>query len=433
MYPARFRCAIAAAVLGLIVAVPASAGASPARSIWVSSATVAAADDGCGAPGFNTIQSAIAAAPSGATIRVCAGTYVEQLAITRSLTLRAVGAVVIRLPPRPVDSRTACDTKPGTGTFKPDQDGIVVCGDVRAAIDGLTIDAAWPRSTCDDSLFGVLVAGGATLDFSGSRITAAGAVPLNGCQGGIGIQIGMAWTAPVEIGHAVLRHDRVSGYQKNGIEVDGAGSTARIDATRVRGAGATKAIVQNGIEVNGGAFARITGSTIVGNRCDARSCGPNSLRQSQSAGVLFIGAARDSAIARSTLAGNDIGVYNLSTSAGAPSAPTVSITANRFSGDRREAILLDQGFAAIDGDQILGGGAVGIQILQDSLQSYAARGSARSDRIMGMSRAAVQVLSDHATGDPPGSSMIARSVVGDSAANVLNDSSNYRVGQRADT
>jgi hypothetical protein len=433
MSPATVRRTVAAAAIGLAVAVPASTLASTPRSLWVSPARVSAADDGCGAPGFNTIRAALRAAPGGATIRVCPGTYVEQIAITRSVALRALGTVVLRLPARPQDSRTACDGAPGTRRFRPDQDEVAICGDVRVAIDGFTIDAAWPRATCDDSLFGVLVAGGATLDFTHSRVEAAGAVPLNGCQGGIGLQIGMAWTRPVEAGHAVLSHDRVSGYQKNGVEVDGRGSTAAIDTTNVRGVGATPAIAQNGIEVNAGAFARITASTVSGNECETRSCGPSSLRESQAAGVLFIGAARGSGIARSTLTGNDIGVYNVSTSSAAPRSPTVSITSDRFTGDRREAIVLDQGFAAIDRDQILGGGAVGIQILQDSLQSYAARGSASSDRITGMSRAAVEVLTDHAAGDPAGSSMIARSVVGGSAASVLNSSSNYTVGQRDDT
>jgi hypothetical protein len=432
MYPVWLRRAVAAAALASAVAVPAVALASPGRTVWVSHAGISRADDGCGAPGFNTIESAIAAAPSGATIRVCRGNYAEQLAITRPLALRAVGAVTVRLPAHPANSTTACDTATGTARFRPDQDAVVICGAARVAIDGFTIDAAWPRSTCDDSLFGVLVAGGATLELTRSRITAAGAVPPNGCQGGIGLQVGMAWTAPVEPGHAILSADRISGYQKNGIEVDGDGSTAAIDSTSVRGAGPTRTIAQNGIEVNSGAFARITASTIGGNECDMRSCGANSLRQSQSAGVLFIGAARGSGIARSTLTGNDIGIYNVSTAPRAPRSPTVSITGDRFRGDRHEAIVLDQGFAAIDRDEILGGGAVGIQILQDSLQSYAARGRASSDRIMGMSRAAVQVLSDHAIGDPPGSSIIARSVVGASGANVLNDSSNYTVGQRAD-
>ena len=42
----------------------------------------------CPTPKFTTIQSAVDAAKPGDTIRVCAGTYVEQVSISKSLTIR---------------------------------------------------------------------------------------------------------------------------------------------------------------------------------------------------------------------------------------------------------------------------------------------------------------------------------------------------------
>jgi len=193
----------ARAVVGLGL-VPTTGAAAPARNLWVSSAPIAAADSGCAKPGYNTIQSAINAAPAAATIHICTGTYVEALAITQPVSLVAPGRSPSSCPPLG-ELGDGMRHRPGTSAFQPDQDAIAICAAGTVNLAGLTIDAAWPANTCDDSLYGILVAGGATLNLTNSSIVAAGAVPLNGCQGGVGIQVGMAWTTPLEIGHANLR------------------------------------------------------------------------------------------------------------------------------------------------------------------------------------------------------------------------------------
>ena len=291
---------VLAAVAGLAI-VPTTAPAAPARSLWVSSAPITAADSGCAKPGYNTIQSAINAASAGATVHVCTGTYVEALAITQPLSLVAAGPVTVELPASPANSATACDTAPGTGAYQPDQDAIAICAAGTVNLTGLRLDAAWPANTCGDSLYGILVAGGATLNLTNSSIVAAGAVPLNGCQGGIGIQVGMAWTTPVQVGHANLSGVRISGYQKNGITVDGAGSSANIGATTLTGIGPTPSIAQNGIQISNGASGLIYNSTISGDECDAAACGPDILNSTQSIGVLFFGAAAGSSVTGSTI------------------------------------------------------------------------------------------------------------------------------------
>ncbi len=60
-------------------------------------------------------------------------------------------------------------------------------------------------------------------------------------------------------GTATLNNDVVSSYQKNGITVDGTGSSAAIGNVTVTGAGETTAIAQNGIQISDGATARISG------------------------------------------------------------------------------------------------------------------------------------------------------------------------------
>jgi pectin methylesterase-like acyl-CoA thioesterase len=141
--------AFAAVAAGLTVAaagisvMSAAALADQHGAIWVSGApTVAGGGTSCTQPGYNTIQAAISAAPSGATIRVCAGTYAEQLQITSPVAIEGVGTVVIELPATPANSSTACDTAPGTGPFQPDQDGVAICGAGTVRLIHLTIDAA---------------------------------------------------------------------------------------------------------------------------------------------------------------------------------------------------------------------------------------------------------------------------------------------------
>jgi hypothetical protein len=406
----------------------------PAKTFWVSSATIAAAPNSCLKPSYNTIQSAINAAPAGATINICAGNYVEQLTITQPVSLVGVGAVTVQLPVVPADSETACDNATGNGPYEPDQDGIVICGASTVNITDLTVDAAWASGTCSDSLYGILVAGGATLNFTDSSVTAAGAVPLNGCQGGVGIQVGMAWTTPVEVGHANLLDDSISGYQKNGITVDGTASSANIDHTTVTGIGQTPAIAQNGIQISNGALGTIVASTITGNECDdtAGNCGPGILTGTPAVGVLFYGPASGSSVTGSTIDENDAGVYNAEDTPTAPRAPVVSISGDTLVNDRYEGILLDQGWASMTADSINGGEA-GIAVLQYDGQAYAANGTATLDMIRNESLAAVDVASDQATtGDFPGLLTIALSDLRGNAAQVLNNSSNYRVLQLLD-
>ena len=419
---------VLAAVVGLAV-VPTTAPAAPARNIWVSSAPITAADSGCAKPGYNTIQSAINAAPSAATIHVCTGTYVEALAITQPVSLVAAGPVTVELPASPANSATACDSAPGTGAFQPDQDAIAICAAGTVNLTGLAIDAAWPANTCDDSLYGILVAGGATLNLTNSSIVAAGAVPLNGCQGGVGIQVGMAWTTPGEVGHANLSGVKISGYQKNGVTVDGAGSSADIGSTTVTGIGPTPDIAQNGIQISNGASGMIYNSTISGDECDVAVCGPDILNDTESIGVLFFGAAAGSSVTGSNINGNDVGVYNAAQIA--PTAPAISVIGDTLVANRYAGVLLDQGWTSVSGDNITGGN-VGIGVLQYNGQSFAADGTAFLDVIRNASIAAVQVESDRAAlGDHSGALTLSFSQLRGNAARVLNNSSNYVVSQRS--
>jgi hypothetical protein len=416
---------------------PQAALASSPAALWVSSApTVTGHGRDCAHPGYNAIQAAITKAPRGAVIDVCHGTYIEQLRINKSVSIRGIGSVTVELPGAAADSTTKCDTAPGTGSYQPDQDGVVICGRVHVAITHLTVDAAWPTSTCDDSLYGVLIGGGAIVHFTDSAVTAGGAVPLNGCQGGIGIQDGMGWTTPNEVGHLFLTDSRISGYQKNGITVDGKGSTARIAFDKVTGIGPTASIAQNGIQVSNGALAVITHSVISGNECDvAVVCGPHALTENENAtGILFYAAARGSTVENSVIKGNDIGVYYEANPAGKePGSPQVFITRDTLSKDRYAGVQLDQGRASV-AHCTISGGRIGIQVIQyggAGGQTFGPRSVASFDKVTGTPVATVEVLSDRMGTDKPGSFTISRSNI--DSGPIRDNSTNLPIIRRHDS
>ena len=65
------------------------------KTLYVSPyAWPSAADRSCGSARFQTIQSAVKAAPSGGTVVVCQGTYHEQVVITKPLSLQGKWATI---------------------------------------------------------------------------------------------------------------------------------------------------------------------------------------------------------------------------------------------------------------------------------------------------------------------------------------------------
>jgi hypothetical protein len=97
----RLACALAAPLLAAtaIAAQASAASAAPAKHgnhvLYVSpKAWPWAKDQSCRTAKFRTIQSAVNAAPAGGTVVVCAGTYREQVVLSRPLSLRGQYAVI---------------------------------------------------------------------------------------------------------------------------------------------------------------------------------------------------------------------------------------------------------------------------------------------------------------------------------------------------
>lgn len=382
---------------GMVVCAPASANAT---TLYVGS-RVASPSNSCRNPGYTSIQTALNAAEPGNTVEICGGAYKEQLDIEKPVTLKGVANPTISLPATPANSETTCDLERNAagGGREGDQDLVSICTTGTVIIDKVTFEAKWPEGTCDDSLYGILVAGGATLDATSVKVDGAGAFPLNGCQGGVGIQVGSETAS--QVGHATLTKNTIESYQKNGVTVDGSGSSAAIDSTTITGAGPAP-IGQNGIQVSRGAVANINKVKISGDECDIVGvCGSGSSREweEDAAGVLFYEAGSPSTVSSSKLTDNDIGVEYVSGSATLPATPELSLTADKVNGGDA-SVQLNEGNATLSSDTLTGA-LVGIDINSyfGEANEYAPVAEVLGGKVAG-SRAAVQVERD--LGELPG-------------------------------
>jgi hypothetical protein len=335
-------CAVLLGVAAAVVAPASAASAGTSAEFWASQTSLpTGADTSCQTAAYNTVQSAVLAAEAYETlnprtvptIEICPGTYSEQVTILKSLVLtRApvaadLGPVTIQLPAAVGSnqalglSTTNCQADDTAQGIQIPQSVIEICSaglggtnttGVGVAVNNITVEGNWPTTACYDSLYGILVGGGAALALTNSTVEQIGAYPLNGCQGGVGVQVGFSPTD--QIGRALLSGDTIETYQKNGITVDGPGSYGDIVQTVVTGDGPTPTIAQNGIQVSFGATGSVTHSTITGNNYTGTG-------EASAAGILVVGGGgstcgigpssplvEHATFEDNTLIGNDVGI-----------------------------------------------------------------------------------------------------------------------------
>jgi hypothetical protein len=396
-------------VAALICLIVVPAAASAATTLWVAAKAPSAPFNSCEHPGYSHIEAALGG--PGTAIHVCEGTYAEQLTIERPVAISGYGKVTLELPAVTANSATPCDKASEEWFGLPEQDAISICGTAKVSIRNLNVNAVWPGEpvesgvSCAYSLNGILVAGGADLELSNSTVTGARPQLINGCQYGIGVQVGFTDTATkaLSTGTAELSGDTIAGYQKNGITVEGLGSVASISKTTVTGAGPVAAIAQNGIGVQFGAQATMTKDTVSGNECENPTCGPDALTQYQSVGVYFYEAGSGSSVSKSTLDSNDVGAEAFDSTTADP-----SIAGDKLEGNRFEAVQIGQGSASVERD-VMRNSNVGIQLLQYAGQLYAPGGTGTHDTIEHMGKWAVLGHSDDSGSDLAGSFSITSS------------------------
>ncbi len=210
------------------------------------------------APGWakKTIQAAVNQVSAGGTVHVAAGTYVEQVAVNKNLTLTGSGAA------------TSIIQAPGVLTNDPDGAKTVVLftGSITAAFSGFTV-----QGPVNGINFGIYVRAGATANIHDNIIKDIRDNPLSGAQTGVAIEVGKTPdTAPFvsQTGTATITNSAISGYQKTGIAVENTGSSATITGNTITGAGPITTTAQNGIQIRRGAIATITTNTVTGNAYD---------------------------------------------------------------------------------------------------------------------------------------------------------------------
>ena len=394
--------------------------------IYVSTAPAVAKGKSCAEPSFNSVQAAIEAAKGG-QIAVCPGTYTEQIEITGPAKLAAAsgaGTATLAMPASPARSESECDTKSNEEEGPLNQaDEISICTAASVSITGINVQAEVPLETCANGLNGIFIGGGGTLKAINVLVEGASSTieAFKGCQHGVALRAGSATRE--EVGHAMLKNDTFTGYEKNGPTVTGAGSTMTLAGSTVTGAGPSPNIAQNGVQVSGGAKGIIKRSAITGNECNVGVCGPEG---TQSAGVLFYEAAPGSKVTGSMMGHNDMGAYYASGSATVPASPDVKIEKDLFTGNRYEAIALEEGKAALSTNQINGPGLVGIALYQFEESLSASESSATKTTIEGQD-VAIKVFSDKQPGDKPGTFVISHWVHNADGAVLVNESNNFEV------
>lgn len=356
------------AVLSLMAAAPASANAS---TLFVSPHP-SAPGTSCGHAGFKEVQNAIDQADTtpGTTVKICGGTYAEQLEITAGMTIQGRGGAKITMPAVIKNSATSCDETVDADPLvtQPDRDLVSICTSGTVKLSGLTLEGKFPSDGCYDSEYNTMVGGGATLEATKVTFLDAGVEkgsPDSGCQGGVGVQVGVSGeegpasvtTPAIEVGHAVLGKDTIAEYQKNGITVDGDGSTATIGkGVAITGDGPENQ-GQNGIQISRGATATVDAVTIADNECDIPDqCGYESASQweEDAAGILLYLPGSSSSIEKSTIGTSNIGVEYISGDPTRPATPQVSLAGNKIRGGYA-SVQINQGNLAARNDSFTGG------------------------------------------------------------------------------
>jgi len=225
---------------------------------------------------FTSIQAAVNSASPGDTIKVYAGEYREQVTIPNNLN----GLRLIAVGGKDGHDDDDHDDHDGHGS----RDNVIIdpaafttanraivedAGAENVEIRGFLITGRnAPAGAGQGAFYGVLVDNGGSATVRDNHITFIRDQALSGNQQGVGIMFGLKDNANnvLSSGSGTARNNLVDNYQKGGIVVAGAGSSAAISGNTVKGVGLTPVIAQNGIQVSNGASADVTNNTVSGNQ-----------------------------------------------------------------------------------------------------------------------------------------------------------------------
>jgi len=317
---------------------------------------------GWGATKFNKIQDAIDTVASGGTVNVAAGTYVEQIDISKQIVLRGVGAETI------IKSPNVLSVKFNDGNdIKP----VVYVHDVpNVEISHITVDGDG-KGNNNYQMAGIALKNAAGI-IDSTTVTGVRETPLNGNQHGLGIY---AYNQDGFGREVSITNNIVNDYQKNGIVAKGNGLSVMISGNKVTGVGATNQIAQNSIQVGSGASGTIQNNVVKNNIFTGSGSGNDFYNGWQSGGILVYEAGGSVDVIGNTVENNDMGIYARQTSG------LVSIQNNDVLNNLYFGLVFRKGDVTATDNNIVGG-EIGIFIPNTRVATVSAP-TANSNNVTG--------------------------------------------------
>jgi len=210
-----------------------------------------------------TIQDAINHAEPGETVLVGAGTYAEQLVITKPLILEGAGSTLTSIKPTIVVANT-------TSLFSgaPIAAIVLVDGTTSVAVTDLTVDGspAGLAFACSPGYVGIFyrASSGAIQD---THVTNIHHPAAPGCQAVLGIFVQSGNGGPGLNSSVAILQNVVDVYGKNGITANEPGTFVSVTNNIVTGRGPVGLgdAAQNGVQIGFGARGLVSGNTISSN------------------------------------------------------------------------------------------------------------------------------------------------------------------------
>lgn len=210
----------------------------------------------CPTAAYTSIQAAVTAASPGDEIRICQGTYVEQIVIQKPLDIDAEDGAILMPSAMLQNSTSLFDAAPLAVA-------LLVANTTGVSIDGLIVDGSNSGiSACSPDLFGIAFQNASGYIRHTTVRNFKLASSLNGCQSGSGIFV---QSGGGQISDVTIDSNSVHDFQKNGITADEAGSQVSIRGNVVTGLGPTTGAAQNGIQIGFGAAGLIDRNTVTNN------------------------------------------------------------------------------------------------------------------------------------------------------------------------
>ena len=222
----------------------------------------------CGTPNQPTIQQAVNAVAVGGTVKVCPGTYPEQVTITRNLTLTGVAsgnadAAVVTSPIAGVVVNSA-----DTYNAFPVASQIFVQNARNVNISDITVDGSGNQiAGCSPDLRGIYYQNASgTISNVATRNQVLPSPGLIGCQSGQGIFVQSSYSGAgyaSAAANVAIYNSSVHNFQKNGVTIDGPKASGTVAFNMISGQGATTGAAENGVQISDGAQGSVTDNVVI--------------------------------------------------------------------------------------------------------------------------------------------------------------------------